>query len=112
MKTTRILLALILGLSLFTTTANANARQGQKFYMKKLSGKCRKDGIDNGGIFAKLHTRHQWDKLKEKGKLQEEWSSICPHGAKKIAKMKRKDVKNLFDFVWKFAKDGEEPSCN
>ncbi len=106
-----IVMAAMLGLSLLSTAAMADAKHGQKFYLKKLSGKCRKDGIKNGGIFAKKHTRSQWDKLKEKGLLKKEWKSICPHAAKKIKKMKKKDVKNLFDFVWKYAKDGEEPSC-
>ncbi len=49
-------------------------------------------------------------KLKAKGKLQDEWKKLCPHTTKKIDKMKKKGVKNLFDFVWKYAKDGEEPS--
>ena len=106
-----IVMATLLGMLLLTTSAMADAHHGQKFYLKKLSGKCRKDGIKNGGIFAKKHTRSQWDRLKEKGLLQKEWTKICPHGAKKIKKMKKKDVKNLFDFVWKYAKDGEEPSC-
>ncbi len=105
------MMAVFVGVALFTTAASADARHGQKFYLKKISGKCRKDGIKNGGMFAKIHTRDQWDRLKEKGKLQKEWSRICPHAAKKIKKMKKKDVKNLFDFVWKYAKDGEEPSC-
>ena len=106
-----ILATALLGLSLLSTAASADAHHGQKFYLKKLSGKCRKDGIKNGGVFAKKHTRSQWDRFKEKDLLQTEWANICPHAKKKIEKMKKKDVKNLFDFVWKYAKDGEEPSC-
>ena len=110
-KVVSIVMAALLGLSLLSTNAMADAKHGQKFYLKKLSGKCRKDGVKNGGVFAKKHLRSQWDRLKEKGLLQQEWIKICPHGEKKIKKMKKKDVKNLFDFVWKYAKDGEEPSC-
>ena len=110
-KLTTIVIGVFLTLSFLSTSALADAKHGQKFYLKKLSGKCRKDGIKNGGIFAKKHTRNQWEKLKAKGKLQKEWTSICPHGTKKIKKMKKKDIKNLFDFVWKYAKDGEEPTC-
>jgi len=36
---------------------------------------------------------------------------LCPHGDKKLSKMKDKDINNLYDFVWKYASDGEVPSC-
>jgi len=98
-------------LLLGATAASADAKHGQKFYLKKMAGQCRKDGIKNGGVFAKKHTRDQWEKLKKRGQLQDEWKKLCPHATKKIKKMKKKDVKNLYDFVWKYALDGEEPSC-
>lgn len=110
-KLITLLVSTLLLASLFSTTAMADAKHGQKFYLKKLSGKCRKDGIKNGGIFAKKHTRKQWEHLKTKHLLTKEWTKICPHAAKKIKKMKQKHIKNLYDFVWKYAKDGEEPTC-
>ncbi len=109
-KTTSLLLAAMVAGSVFTTSAMADAKKGQKFYLKKLKV-CKKDGLKNGAVFAMKHDRKGWTSLKDAGKLQEEWMKICPHGVKKIKKMKPKDVTNLYDFVWKYASDGEVPSC-
>jgi hypothetical protein len=112
-KTTSLLLAAMVAGSVFTTSAMAdgeNAKKGQKFYLKKLKV-CKKDGLKNGAVFATKHDRKTWKALKESGKLQDEWKTICPHGEKKINKMKPKHVDNLYDFVWKYASDGEVPSC-
>ncbi|MEN4046827.1 MULTISPECIES: cytochrome C [Sulfurimonas] len=109
-KMTSLLLAAAVAGSVFTTSATADASKGQRFYLKKLKI-CKKDGLKNGAVFAIKHDRKGWASLKESGKLQEEWMKICPHGVKKIKKMKEKDVKNLYDFVWKYAADGEVPTC-
>lgn len=109
-KTTSLLLAALVAGSVFTTSAVADASKGQRFYLKKLKV-CKKDGLKNGAVFAIKHDRRGWESIKKSGKLQAEWTKICPHGAKKIKKMKEKDVKNLYDFVWKYASDGETPSC-
>jgi Spy/CpxP family protein refolding chaperone len=109
-KTTSLLLAAMVAGSVFTTSAMADAKKGQRFYLKKLKI-CKKDGLKNGGVFAIKHDRKGWASIKESGKLQEEWTKMCPHGTKKIKKMKEKDVKNLYDFVWKYASDGEVPTC-
>jgi len=109
-KTTSLLLAAMVAGSVFATAATADANRGQKFYLKKLKV-CKKDGLKNGAVFAAKHDRNGWASLKEDGKLQNEWMTICPHGEKKIKKMKEKDIKNLYDFVWKYASDGEVPSC-
>jgi len=108
--TTSLLLVALLSSSIFTTTAMASASKGKRFYQKKLKV-CKKDGLKNGSLFAIKHDRRGWKSLKEQDKLQEEWTRICPHGEKKIKKMRKKDVKNLYDFVWKYASDGETPSC-
>ena len=79
-------------------------------HLKKLKV-CKKDGLKNGAVFATKHARKEWATIQESGKLLDEWKTICPSGAKKINKMKEKDIKNLYDFVWKFASDGEVPSC-
>lgn len=109
-KTTSLLLAAMVAGSVFTTSAMADAKHGQKFYLKKLKV-CKKDGLKNGAVFAIKHDRKGWASLKDAGKLQAEWMKICPHGVKKIKKMKPKDINNLYDFVWKYASDGEVPSC-
>jgi hypothetical protein len=93
------------------TTLHADAKQGQKFYLKKLKSSCKKAGLKSGAMFAVKHDRHGWQKIKESGELRSEWISICPKAEKKIKKMKPKDEKNLYDFVWKYASDGEQPSC-
>jgi hypothetical protein len=110
MKKSSLLLAALIAGSVFTTSAMADAKKGQKFYLKKLKV-CKKDGLKNGAVFAVKHDRAGWAKLKEEGKLLDEWKTICPSGEKKIEKMKDKDVTNLYDFVWKYASDGETPSC-
>ena len=109
-KTTSLLLAAMVAGSVFTTSAMADAKHGQKFYLKKLKV-CKKDGLKNGAVFATKHSRQEWAAIKDGGTIQDEWKSICPHGVKKIKKMKEKDIKNLYDFCWKYASDGEVPSC-
>ena len=109
-KLLKTVLASTLILAVSTTVASADAKKGQKYYLKKLKV-CKKDGLKNGAVFATKHSRKEWANLQEGGTLVQEWKSICPSGTKKINKMKEKDVKNLYDFVWKFASDGEVPSC-
>jgi hypothetical protein len=109
-KTTSILLAAMVAGSVFTTSAMADAKKGQKYYLKKLKV-CKKDGLKNGAVFATKHDRATWASLKESGKLMGEWKTICPSGVKKFDKMKEKHINNLYDFVWKYASDGEVPSC-
>ena len=109
-KLLKTILASTLILAVSATVASADAKKGQKYYLKKLKV-CKKDGLKNGAIFATKHDRKSWEELKSSGKLVDEFKTICPSGVKKINKMKEKDVTNLYDFVWKFASDGEVPSC-
>ncbi|MDF1874633.1 cytochrome C [Sulfurimonas sp. SAG-AH-194-I05] len=109
-KTTSLLLAAIVASSMFSTSAMASAKKGQKFYLKKLKV-CKKDGLKNGALFAVKHNRAEWAKIKDDGALITEWTAICPHGEKKFSKMKEKHMNNLYDFVWKYASDGDAPSC-
>ena len=110
-KTTSLLFVAFLTASFFTTIVMADASKGQKFYLKKLKSSCKKAGLKSGALFAVKHDRHGWQALKESGRLQAEWTKTCPKAAKKIKKMRQKDVKNLYDFVWKYASDGETPTC-
>lgn len=105
----RVFTALILA-ALTHTVASADAKAGQKYYLKKLKV-CQKDGLKNGAVFATKHDRKQWESLKGANNLVGEWKMLCPSGAKKFDKMKEKDVTNLYDFIWKYASDGEVPSC-
>lgn len=109
-KMLSIVLATVLAMSVFTTVASADANKGQKYYLKKLKV-CKKDGLKNGAIFAAKHDRATWASLKESGKLMDNWKELCPSGVKKFDKMKEKHINHVYDFVWKFASDGEVPSC-
>lgn len=109
-KSTSLLLVAMLAGSVFTTSAMADAKKGQKYYLKKLKV-CKKDGHKNGAVFATKHDRKSWASFKESGTLMDEWKTLCPSGAKKFDKMREKDITNLYDFVWKYASDGEVPSC-
>ena len=109
-KTSSLLLAALVASSMFTATVSADAKKGQKYYLKKLKA-CKKDGLKNGALFAVKHKRAEWEKIKNDGALLTEWSTICPSGEKKFAKMKEDDVTDLYDFVYKYASDGDIPSC-
>jgi hypothetical protein len=109
-KTTSLLLAALVAGSVFSTSAMADAKKGQKFYLKKLKV-CKEDGLKTGANFATKHNRAEWATMKDSGKLVDGWKALCPSGADKIDKMKDKDIENLYDFVWKYASDGDVPSC-
>ena len=110
-KTTSLLLSALLSIFVLETSAAADANKGQRVYLKKLKSVCKKDGLKNGALFALKHNRREWKAIKKSGHLREEWVKICPHAEKKVKKLRKKDVKNLYDFVWKYAADGETPSC-
>jgi len=110
-RTTSLLMAVMVAGSVFATSALADASRGKMVYMKKLKNVCKKDGLKNGAVFAIKHDRKGWESLKESGELRQEWTKICPDAEKKIQKLRDKDVKNLYDFVWKYAADGETPTC-
>ena len=109
-KTSSLLLAAFVAGSMFTTTVSADAKKGQKYYLKKLKV-CKKDGLKNGALFATKHTRAEWSKFKADDALMTEWKALCPSGVKKFDKMKPKHINHLYDFVHKYASDGDVPSC-
>lgn len=95
---------------LMTTTVSADAKKGQKYYLKKLKA-CKKDGYENGAFFALKHSREEWEQFKSDDALLTHWMTMCPSAENKFTKMKERDIKNLYDFVWKYASDGDIPSC-
>lgn len=108
-KTSSLLLAALVASSMFTVTVSADAKKGGKYYLKKMKA-CKKDGVKGAPLFATKHTRAGWEAAKKTGILAE-WKTICPSGTKKFDKMKAKDIDNLYDFVHKYASDGDIPSC-
>lgn len=109
-KGSTLLLAALVAGSMLTTNAFADAKKGQKYYLKKLKV-CKKDGFKNGGAFSSSKSRDDWEVAKEDDELLDTWKEMCPSGVKKFDKMKEKDIKNLYDFCHTYASDGEVPSC-
>jgi hypothetical protein len=103
-KITKLAVATLLGTVMFSSTASADIKKGQKLYLKKLKAKC----SISGGKFAHTHTQDEWEAIHEAGKFAAEVKKICP----KVKKVKEKYVPHLYDFAYEFAKDsGNIPSC-
>jgi hypothetical protein len=105
-----VALAALMGLSLLSTAASADADKGQRIYMKKLKSEC---GM-SGGVFAAKNDQATWEEAKENGTLGEAMTKICPAGKEffESDKFKDKFSSDLYDFVNKFASDsGNIPSC-
>ena len=102
-KFTKLALAALLGLAVFSTTASADVKKGQKLYMKKMKASC---GF-TGAKFAAKHTQDEWEAIKGAGKFAEEAAKICPG-----VKLKDKYVPHIYDFAYEYASDsGNVPSC-
>jgi len=102
-KITKLAIAALLGVAVLSTTASADAKKGQKIYLKKLKAKC---GF-TGAKFAHKHTQDEWENIKQAGKFGAEVTNICPK-----ATLKDKYQTDVYDFSYKYAKDsGNVPSC-
>jgi hypothetical protein len=100
---TKLALATLLGTALFSTTATADVKKGQKLYMKKMKASC---GF-SGAKFAAKHTQDEWEALNGAGKFAEEAAKVCPG-----LKLKDKYVPHIYDFSYEYASDsGNVPSC-
>ena len=103
-KITKLAIAALLGTLMFSSTASADIKKGQKIYLKKLKAPC----TISGAKFAHSHTQDEWEAIHEAGKFTVEVKKICP----KVKKVKEKYVPHLYDFVYEYAKDsGNIPSC-
>lgn len=101
---TKLAVAALLGFTMFSTSAFADAAKGQKIYLKKMKAPC---GF-NGSKFAQSHTQKEWEDIYENGKLEEQINKLCPN----IQKWNKKWDNDLFDFAHKYASDsGNIPSC-
>ncbi len=105
-----LLITVILG-SLGSTALLADAKKGQKIYLKTLKAKF---GM-NGTKFASLHTVEEWEELfEDEGEaFIEEFSQRFPK-AKKVLTRKNswKKLQHVKDFAIKYASDsGNVPSC-
>ena len=103
-KIAKLATAALLGTVMFSSTATADVKKGQKLYLKKLKAPC---GI-SGAKFAHKHTQDEWETIYEAGKFADEVKKICP----KVKKVKEKYVPHVYDFAYEYAKDsGNVPSC-
>ena len=99
---TKLAMATLLGMALFSSAASADVKKGQKIFLKKLKAPC---GY-NGAKFAAKHTQDEWEAIYQAGKFAEETKKLCPK-----AKIKTKYIPNVYDFVYEYAKDsGNVPS--
>ena len=100
---TKLALVALLGATLFSTTATANAKKGQKLYSKKMKAAC---GF-SGAKFSAKHTQDEWEAINEAGGFAAEAAKICPG-----VKVKDKFVPHIYDFSYEYASDsGNVPSC-
>ncbi len=98
-----LILAVVVGLSLISTSAFASSSKGQRIIVKRLKRPC---GF-NGGVLAKKHTQEEWTAIFKEGKLNDELIAICP----KAKPLKKKYVKDVYDFLNNYASDsGNVPS--
>lgn len=101
---TKLAVATLLGFTMFSTSAFADASKGQKIYLKKMKAPC---GF-NGTKFAQYHTQKEWEDIHTNGKLGEQIKKLCPN----IQEWNQKWDNDLFDFAYKYASDsGNIPSC-
>ncbi len=98
-----ILFAAVLSVGFMSSVANASVEKGQKLIIKKLKKAC---GF-NGATLAAKHTQAEWKKVKEEGKLAEEFKKLCPNSKP----LKEKYLPHIYDFVYNYASDsGNVPS--
>ena len=99
----KLAIAALLGVAVLSTTASADAKKGQKLYMKKMKAVC---GF-SGAKFAQKHTQDEWEAIKGAGKFAEEAAKICPG-----LELKDSWVQDIYDFAYEYASDsGNVPSC-
>jgi len=102
-KIIKLTLVTLLGLSLLSSTALADADKGQKIYSKKLKASCGMKGSD----FASRHTQDEWRDIFEAGQLDDEIRNTCQG-----VELKEKAIPFIYDFVYEYASDsGNVPSC-
>lgn len=100
---TKLALAALLGVTLFSSSALADVKKGQKIYLKKLKAPCN----IGGSQFAQKHTQNEWESIYQAGKFAEEVTKICPK-----AKINANYIPDVYDFVYEYASDsGNIPAC-
>ena len=65
---TKLAVAALLGMTVFSSTALADVKKGQKIYLKKLKAPCN----IGGATFAQKHTQDEWEEIPEERESKEE----------------------------------------
>ena len=95
MKTiAKLAVAALLGMTVFSSTASADVKKGQKIYLKKLKAPCN----IGGATFAQKHTQDEWEEIHEAGKFADEVKKLCP----KVKKYKSKYTPHLYELFYMF----------
>lgn len=94
----------LLGFTLMTSTANAKIAKGQSIYSKKIKGQC---GDKPATDLTQSLTQKEWETALKDGTFETKVKAICPD----IKAYKEKWTPHLFDFVYEYAKDGEDLAC-
>jgi len=88
-----------------TASAGANAKKGQKIFKKKFRKYCQFSGVK----FARNHTQDEWEEIWGEGRFFAESKRLCPK--LKLNKIKKKWWESVYEFSYKYAKDGVVPKC-
>ncbi len=103
-KITKLALTALFGFAMITTTVNAGpSERGQKIYTKKIKGQC---GDKPATELSQSLSQKDWAAALKDGTFEAKVKAVCPD-----VDYKSKWTPNLFEFVHRYAKDGEELAC-
>ena len=98
----KLAIILLISVMFFSTNSLADVEKGQKIYLKTLYLSC---GMSGAG-FARQHSQNEWEQFYEAGKFEAEVTRLCPR-----AKIDQKNVSDIYDFVYYYAKgSGKVPN--
>ena len=108
MKFNRLVVAVLFGMVAFFSTVHADAKKGQKLYLKA----C-KNCHGNGTKGAAMHSQAEWTKLFANGAEGMVNAHKGTEGEKKMSpKFFEQKGQDIFDFLHEYANDsGNVPSC-
>jgi opacity protein-like surface antigen len=110
-KTTSFFLAAVVAASLMSTSAFADAKAGQKIYLKTLKAKFNM----NGTKFAAEHTVAEWEELfaNDAAGFIKEYGQRFPTAVPVLTNPSMKDkLQDIGDFAKEYGSDsGNVPSC-
>lgn len=97
----------LLTLTMLISNSTASVALGKKTYKKYFQKQCGFTSVK----FARHYTQGEWEEIYEAGILPQKAHTICPN--LDIATIEEKQWGNLYEYVYKYAKDGVAPNgCN